>query len=440
MGLAAKMEFTRGAMRDEEIKREKRRRRRIRNQIFAYMALVMFAVVVLVGLYFGASGIVRYIKNYNNHVSEVIAEAESSAAAELESETQSKQDEPVTVPEEKEYSSQLSDDPLGDLVDTLLQDMTIEEMVAGMFMVTPEALTGVQTVVQAGDGTKNAIAEKPVGGILYSAKNFKSKEQFQEMLENTKKFSKYPLFMAVTAECGTDSLFGIEDTKKTSEITDADSAGEAYGIIAETLALYGINMNMAPVAEVVASDGDSGLQGRTFGSDAASAAPLVNASVQAMQEKGVSAVLQKFPGTGTSLKTLEELKNSEFLIYDTAIKGGTDCIMVSNVSSKGVTGNDTPDSLSGTMITEVLRGDLGFDGVVITDALDDSVITEHYTSAKAAVAAIEAGADVLYKPADFDEAYAGVMQAIADGTITKERIRESLVRIYRVKYKNKVLD
>ena len=336
--------------------------------------------------------------------------------------------------------SELSDDPLGELVDTLLQDMTIEEMVAGMFMVTPEALTGVQTVVQAGDGTKNAIAEKPVGGIIYSAKNFKSKEQFREMLENTKSFSKYPLFMAVTAECGTDSLFGIEDTKKASEITDTGGAGEAYGIIAETLVSYGVNMNMAPVAGIVASDGDGSLQGRTFGSDAATAAPLVNASVQAMQEKGVSAVLQKFPGTGTSLKTLEELKNSEFLIFDAAIKGNADCIMVSNVSSKGVTANDTPDSLSGTMITEVLRGDLGFDGVVMTDALDDAAITKNYTPAEAAVAAIAAGADVLYRPADFDEAYEGVLQAVADGKITEERIYESLVRIYRVKYKDKVLD
>lgn len=427
-------------MRDEHIKREKRRRRRIRNQFFAYMALVMFAVAVLAGIYFGAGGIVRYIKNYNHHVSEVIAEAESSAAAELESTVPQEQREPVTAPEEKEYSSQLSEDPLGELVDTLLQDMTIEEMAAGLFMVTPEALTGVQTVVQAGDGTKNAIAEKPVGGIIYSAKNFKSKEQFQEMLENTKNFSKYPLFMAVTAECGEDSSFGIADTKSASEITDLNSAGEAYTVIGETLASYGINMNLAPVSEIVASDGDSSLQGRTFGSDAAAAAPLVNASVQAMQDKGVSAVLQKFPGTGTGLKTLEELKNSEFLVYDAAIKCGTDCVMVSNISSKEVTANDIPDSLSATIITELLRGDLGFDGVVITDALDAAVITESYTPAEAAVAAIEAGADVLYRPADFDEAYEGVLQAVTDGKITKERIRESLVRIYRVKYKDKVLD
>ena len=177
-------------MRDEQIKREKRRRRRIRNQVFAYIVLMMFAVAVLAGLYFGANGIVRTIKNYNKKVNETIAEAESNAATEPESDVQQEQSEPVTTHEEKEYSSELSEDPLGELVDTLLQDMTIEEMVAGMFMVTPEALTGVQTVVQAEEGTKNALAEKPVGGIIYSDKNFKSKEQFQEMLGNTKEFSK----------------------------------------------------------------------------------------------------------------------------------------------------------------------------------------------------------------------------------------------------------
>ncbi len=133
------------------------------------------------------------------------------------------------------------------------------------------------------------------------------------------------------------------------------------------------------------------------------------------------------------------MKNSEFLIYEAAIRDGVDCIMVSNINSKGVTDSDTPDSLSGVMITELLRGDLGFDGVVITDALDDTAVTEKYTPAEAAVAAIEAGADVLYRPADYDAAYEGVLQAVADGKITQERIYESLVRIYRVKYQNTVL-
>lgn len=431
-------------MKDEQIKREKRRRRRVRNQLLAYFTLAVLAVAVLAALYFGAGSIVRYVKNYNDKVSEAIAEAESDAQAELESEAaqiQSALQESsgaAAEHEEKEYSSTLADDPLGELVDTLLQEMTLEEMVAGMFMVTPEALTGVQTVVQAGDGTKNAIAEKPVGGLIYSAKNFKSKEQFTEMLSNTEEFSKYPLFLAVSAECGPDSSFGVQDTKKASELTDTDSVSEAYGLIAETLAAYGVNMNLAPVSEIVSDDGNESLRGRTFGSDASAAAPLVNASVQAMQEKEVSAVLQKFPGTDTESKTLEELKNSELLIYEAAIKGNVDCVMVSNVKSKGITGDDIPDSLSSTIITEVLRESLGFEGVVVTDALDDAAITQGYTPAEAAVAAIEAGADVLYRPADFEEAYNGVLQAVEDGRLTKERIYESLYRIYRVKYKNAV--
>ncbi|MBD5451087.1 MAG: beta-N-acetylhexosaminidase [Lachnospiraceae bacterium] len=424
-------------MNDEQIKREKRRRRRIRNQVLAYLTLAVLIVAALAGLCFGVNGVVRYVKNYNNKVNEFIAEAESSMAAELENESASVPESTQMVYDE-EYTAEPSEDPLGELVTTLLQDMTLEEMVSGMFLVTPEALTGVQTVVKAGESTQNALIEKPVGGLIYSAKNYRSKEQFEEMLQNTKGFSKYPIFFAVTAECGENSSFGIERTKKASEITKTDDASEAYGAIAQTLASYGINMNMAPVSEIAADD-DHNLAGRTFGSDAALAAPLVNASVQALQENGVSAVLQKFPGTGTETKTLEELKNSEFIIYETAIKNGVDCIMVSNVNSKGVTGDETPDSLSNVMITQVLRESLGFDGVVITDALDDEAITKNYTPEEAAVAAIEAGADVLYRPSDLEAAYNGVLKAVQDGKITKERIYESVYRIYKVKYKNTVL-
>ncbi len=426
-------------MKDEEIKREKRRRRRVRNQILAYLTLAVFAVAVLVALYFCVTGIAGYLSSYNERVSEVMSEAESDAAAELEAQQAQSgaQDDASTESADEGYVSELSDDPLGELVDTLLQDMTIEEMAAGMFIVTPEALTGVQTVVQAGDASKAAITDNPVGGIVYSSKNFKSAEQFTQMLSKMTEFSKYPLFLAVSAECGGEA-FSLPDTKKASELTATDSVAEAYASIGETLASYGVNLNLAPVSEIVSDDGDASLQGRTFGSDAAAAAPLVNAAMQAMQEQGVSAALQKFPGTGTEAKTTEELKNSEFLIYEAAIKGGVDCITVSNVKSTGVTGDDTPDSLSEAVITGLLRESLGFDGVVITDALDDAAVTQSYTAAEAAVAAIAAGADVLYRPEDYTEAYEGVIQAISDGTITEERIYESIYRIYRVKYKNTV--
>ena len=152
----------------------------------------------------------------------------------------------------------------------------------------------------------------------------------------------------------------------------------------------------------------------------------------------MSAVLQKFPGAAAGSKSQEELQNSEFIVYDMAIRDGVDCIMVSHDEASGVTGDDTPSSLSHAMITDVLRNTLGFDGVVMTDALDDSAITGRYSSAEAAVAAIQAGADLLLSPENYQEAYEGVLQAVADGTITPERIHDSIYRIYRVKYKNAI--
>lgn len=425
-------------MKDEKTSREKRRRRRVRNQMLAYLTLIVIIVLIVAAGYFGVKGIIRYVKNYNDRVNRVIEEAESSMAAETAGEvydTAASSDDSSVEDNEGYMPTGDGDDFFDEMIGSLLENMSTEEMAAGMFMVSPESLTGVGTAVKAGDGTKTALAENPVGGLVYSAKNFQSAEQFTEMLANTKSYSKYTIFTAVKAECGSNTGFGIGATAKASELADTDSAIQAYESIASSLTAYGINMNLAPVADIVAEDGDAALQGRTFGSDAATAAPLVNAAVQTMQQSGVSAALQKFPSATVCTKSLEELKNSEFVIYDMAIKGGVDCIMVSNAKAENVTGDDTPSSLSPVMIQDVLRNTLGFNGVVITDSLNDSVITGSYSSAEAAVAAIQAGADMLLEPADYQEAYEGVLQAVADGTITKERIYESIYRIYRVKYK-----
>lgn len=422
-------------MKNELTSREKRRRRRIKSQILAYVTLLVLIVAVLFGGYKGVGAIKHYLKSYNQKVNEAIADAESSVANELEKENQE-----LSMETSEEYTESevdnTSQEPLDELVNSLIQDMTIEEMVAGMFMVSPESITGVQSAVQAGESTKKAITENPVGGIIYTNNNYKSKEQFLEMLTNTRSFSKYPLFIAVTKECGEGTEYGVSATTKASELKDTDSVFSTYDTIATQLLEYGVNMNMAPVADIVSEDNAGGLEGRTFGSDAATAAPLVNAAVTAMQEKEISAVLQKFPGVEVEAKTLEELKNSEFLIYDMAIKNGVDCIMVSHVKASGVTGDDTPSSLSKIMITDVLRNTLGYQGVVITDALSDTAITDNYTEAEAAVAAILAGADMILSPNDYEKAYEGVLQAVSDGTITNERIRESIYRIYKVKYKN----
>ncbi len=422
-------------MNDEKKNREKRRRRRLKNQILAYLMLLIIIALIVAAGYYGVKCVMNYMSDYSDKVSRVIEEAESSLAAEQESEPYIEEVQSSSVQNHEGFSSPVDTDLLHSLIESLLSDMTTEEMVAGLFIVSPEAITGVGTAVQAEEGTKAAIMENPVGGLVYAPKNFSSSEQFTTMITNTRSYAKYPLFTIVQAECGT-SDYGLETTAKASELTDTDSVVQVYKTIASGLASYGINMNLAPVAEIVPEEGEPSLQERTFGSDASVAAPLVNAAVQAQQEVEVSAVLQKFPGAAAGSKSLEELKNSEFVVYDMAINNGVDCIMVSHIPVNSVTGDETPSSLSSVMINDVLRNTLGFNGVVMTDALDDSAITGSYNSAEAAVAAIQAGADLLLSPENYQEAYEGVLQAVTDGTITKERIHDSLYRIYSVKYKN----
>lgn len=415
-------------MREEKTNREKRRRRRVRNQILAYMTLLILIVLVLIAGYFGVRYIIDYVNKYNDKVNRVIEEAESSAFQDSDDEIEDAEAQGGGVQYEEGYTTSVAEDQLKQLVDSLLEEMTTEEMIAGMFIVSPESITGVETAIQAGEGTQTAVTENPVGGIIYAAKNFKSQDQFTQMLTNTRGFSKYPLFTVVQAECGS-SAFGLEETPKAAKLTDADSVVQAYGSISAKLASYGINMNLAPVTELSSEE-------NAFGTDASVTALLVSASVQAIQSAEISAVLLKFPGKTAETKSLEELKNGEFIVYDAAIKSGVDCIMVSHVKANGITGDDTPSSLSSVVIQDILRKTLGFDGVVITDSLSDSAVVDNYSSAEVAVAAIQAGADLLLEPAEYQEAYKGVLQAVSDGTITKERIYESLYRIYRVKYKN----
>lgn len=415
-------------MREEKTNREKRRRRRVRNQILAYLTLLILIVLVLIAGYFGVRYIIDYVNKYNDKVNRVIEEAESSAFQDSDDEIDDTETQGGEVQYEKGYTTSVAEDQLKQLVESLLGEMTTEEMVAGMFIVSPESITGVETAIQAGEGTQKAITENPVGGIIYAAKNFKSQDQFTQMLTKTRGFSKYPLFTVVQAECGS-SAFGLEETPKAAKLTDADSVVQAYGSISAKLASYGINMDLAPVTEISSEE-------NAFGTDASVAALLVSASVQAIQSAEISAVLLKFPGKTAETKSLEELKNGELIVYDAAIKSGVDCIMVSHVKANSITGDNTPSSLSSVVIQDILRKTLGFDGVVITDSLSDSAVVDNYSSAEAAVAAIQAGADLLLEPAEYQEAYKGVLQAVSDGTITKERIYESLYRIYRVKYKN----
>lgn len=132
---------------------------------------------------------------------------------------------------------------------------------------------------------------------------------------------------------------------------------------------------------------------------------------------------------------MEELEQQELVPFQNAIENHIAIIMAGHISVPNVTGDNTPSSLSKIMITDVLREKMGFDGIVITDALNMGAISQHYSSAEVSVKVIEAGGDMLLMPENFQEAYQGILEAVQNGTLTEERIDESVRRILKVKEK-----
>lgn len=441
------MDGNRDAERRDTERRIFRHKRRVRNQIIAYISLVVIIAALVVGGIFAAKYITKLIKNKK---SEEKTEEPSMESAE--------NDEPLTIsdPEPVPETETEEVDWLDEMVNACIAEMPLEDKVAGLFVITPEELTGVRTAVKAGDGTKEALGKYAVGGLIYFSKNIQSEAQLTEMLANTVLFSKYPLFLAVDEEGGkvsrvADSNITVDKVGTMAEIGaggDAQSAYEAGATIGAYLKRLGFNLDFAPVADVLTNPDNQTIGDRSFGTDGELVAQMVPSFVTGLEEEKVSSCLKHFPGLGDTTedthdgmavteRTLEEFQAVEFPVFKAGIDAGADFVMVSHVSVPSLTGDNTPASLSGAVIG-ILRNDLGFNGIVITDALNMTAITDYYTADEAAIKAIQSGADMLLMPENFETAYEGLLQAVQNGTISEERINESLRRIYRVKYADRM--
>lgn len=426
-------------------RREFRRARRKRNQLIAIIVVVVFVLAVVAGGIFGVSQIMKSV-NDRKHTEELQAQLQELAESEPAV---------VEAPVEETPSEMTDTDYLDQIAESCIAEMPLEDKIAGLFMITPESLTGVDTVIQAGDTTKQKLSEYPVGGLVYFQKNIKSKDQLQEMLAATKNAIYYPVFLAVDEEGGAVSRVAesgiaanVGSQAEIGKTCDPAKAEESGVTIGNYLSECGFNVDFAPVADVI-SEGNTTIGDRSFGTDPNVVGSLVAAEVTGLQSTGVSACLKHFPGMGdttedthdgkaVSQKTLDDMRANDFPAFQAGIDAGTDFVMVGHMALPNVIGDETPCSLSDKIINDILRNELGYDGIVITDALDMSAITESYTSEQAAVMAIQAGADMLLMPEDFQAAYDGVLKAVQGGTISEERINESLKRIYRVKYRDRV--
>lgn len=348
-------------------------------------------------------------------------------------------------------------DPLTQEAIAVVAGMSLEQKVAQMFIVTPDELTGANGATVVGNTTKRVYAEYPVGGLIYEKDNFKTREQTQKMLKDMEALSietvALPIFLSVEEEGGKASVIAskspidVDNIKNMSEVGatgDNTKAYEAGQTIGNYLYDLGMNMDFAPVADVLTNADNTAMAKRSFGTDSAMVGSMVCGALDGLSENNIIGVVKYFPGYGctggdgkegtvSTEKTLEELKASELVPFQLAIDTRAEFIMVGHVSVPSITGSTLPSSLSEYMITQVLRADMGFEGVVVTDAMNKKAITASYDSAEAAITAIEAGADIILMPEDFKEAYEGVLEAVRSGEISEERINTSLVRIVKAK-------
>lgn len=348
-------------------------------------------------------------------------------------------------------------DMLEEELNRIMASMTTEEKVAQLFIVTPEALTGVSEVTQAGEATRQALKMHPVGGLIYFRNNLQSPEQVKTLLGNTRQYgleaARLPLILSVDEEGGRITRIGGREGFDVAEFPymsqigaqgDPQLAYEAGTAIGAYLSGYGFTLDFAPDADVLTNKDNQVIGSRSFGADPGLVWSMASQVAKGLREQGIQPVYKHFPGHGATLgdthegfaytdKTLDQLMEAELVPFIRAAESGEDCIMAAHIAAPGVTGDEKPASLSHTLITEVLREKLGYDGVVVTDALNMGAIQNLYSSGEAAVMAVDAGVDLLLMPADFDAAYDALLQAVKDGRISQERLDASVQRIGRMK-------
>ncbi len=341
------------------------------------------------------------------------------------------------------------------LAHTLLEEMTLEEKAYQLLFATPESITGVGQVIVAGDATRAAIEEYPVGGLVYFTPNLMSREQTRDMLKNTQRYTKIPLFLGIDEEGGRVSRLaenpdmGVEALPTMRQIGDAGDEKAAYTVgatLAENLSALGFNVDFAPVADVLINSDNTEIGDRSFGRDADTVSKMVPEVVAGLQDGGVSAVLKHFPGHGSalsdshtgaseSLRTYEQLQETEFLPFQAGIDREVNFIMVSHMTLVNAVEEGVPASLSQEVISEWLQDELGFDGIVITDSFAMGAITENYTQEEAVLLAIRAGADMILIPTDVRAAAEAIVEAVQSGEISESRIDESVKKILSCKEK-----
>ena len=359
------------------------------------------------------------------------------------------------------------DNPISpkDKVEEQLAKMTLREKVGQMFYVRMETLDTTIHWNTYADLQENPLLEVnqtmrdvneryPVGGLILYAWNIDNESQLSRLISQIRALNGQPLLCideegGRVARIANNPNFNVKKYESMSAIGatgDPNNAYECGNTIGTYLHRYGFDIDFAPVADVNTNPENIIIGARAFSDDPAVAAPMVTNYLQGLKDAGVTGCIKHFPGHGdtkvdthfgyaSTQKTWAEMLDCEMVTFKAGIAWGCQLVMTAHIGAPKVTGSDVPSTMSPIILQDKLRGELGYQNIIITDGMEMGAITQQYTSAEAAVGSIQAGVDIVLGPKNLVEAFDAVMAAVEKGTITEERINQSVRRILKLKMK-----
>lgn len=341
-----------------------------------------------------------------------------------------------------------------DLVIEQIGKMSIDEKIGQMIVVGIEGY-------DLNDNTTSLIQKSKVGGVILFANNVQNTNQLLNLLNSLKSENlknKIPLFLSVDEEGGRVTRMPKEfkklpTNKAIGKINDETLSNKIGSTIAYEIGCFGFNMDFAPVLDVNSNPNNPVIGDRSFGSNVNIVSRLGIQTMKGIQSKNIIPVVKHFPGHGdTSVDShlglpsvnngLQRLKEIELVPFTEAIKNNADVVMIAHILLPKIDSKN-PSSMSKIIITDILRKDLNFNGVVITDDMTMGAIVKNYNISEAAVKSVKAGADIVLVCHGYDNEVSvinALKNAVAKGEISKERIEQSVYRILSLKNKYKLKD
>lgn len=343
-------------------------------------------------------------------------------------------------------------------IQQIMNEMTLYEKVCQMMTVYQYRIpdpTGSSTYISAtetGSKLQKALEKYPVGGILYDAGSMKSKAQLKSLLDTAQSYSKYPLLFSVDEEGGRvariGNTLGYNDGGVLSAMQTYQSQGPSVAKsnakrLADNLSYYGFNWDYAPVADVNSNPKNTVIGTRAYADNFDDAEELIPAAVEGFHAGGVACTLKHFPGHGDTSsdthagsvyvhKSLKEIRENELRSFQAGIDAGVDSVMIAHIIVDEV---GTPSLFSEELLQGILRDEMGFDGVIVTDGLGMKAMTDVYSTKEIVINGTKAGIDVFLCPSNLNEAITSLVDAVERGEISEQRIDESVEKILTLKKK-----